>query len=262
MSAQPRTRGFGCCARIATLTTPTRKLIGRLAAHWADRLRRRSRQSLPLAGWSKQRGIGARRRRVSDMRHVAGMGCGQPPQPVASSTMSRPDASEFLPLPFFPFEELPRNTPIDIEDAATAMFLSNGDLDRAAERLRVTPARLMRTIRKSPRLQRLQAQLRIRGALRWPAGRSAGRGPLVGHQRGQQRGEFRRASGHLSVDPWRRVCAARGSRLLGEPLQRRVGQLSAPIQVAGRGFGDGRDRSADGRLALLGRHVHPQLADR
>ena len=93
-------------------------------------------------------------------------------------------------------------------------------------------------------------------------GRSARRGPLVGHQRGQRRGEFRRAAGHLSLDPRRRERAARGARLLGEPLQRRVGQLSPPIQVAGRGFGDGRSRSAHGQLALLGRHVHAQPADR
>ena len=70
---------------------------------------------------------------------------------------ARPDASEFLPLPFFPQENRPG--PIDLEDAATALFLSNGDINRAAERLRVTPARLNKCIRKSPRLTRLQARL-------------------------------------------------------------------------------------------------------
>ena len=73
--------------------------------------------------------------------------------------MNYPDASEFLPLPFFPFEELPRNTPINIEDAATALFLEKGDLNRAAARLRVTTPRLDRTIRKSLRLIRLIERL-------------------------------------------------------------------------------------------------------
>ena len=73
--------------------------------------------------------------------------------------MSRPHASEFLPLPFFPFEELPHNTPIDLEDAATALVLSDGNVPAAAQRLRVTPARLQRAINKSPRLIRLMTRL-------------------------------------------------------------------------------------------------------
>jgi hypothetical protein len=46
-----------------------------------------------------------------------------------------------------------------VEEAATALFLKNGDVGAAAIRLCVTPARLNRTIRKSPRLQRLIAAL-------------------------------------------------------------------------------------------------------
>ena len=49
--------------------------------------------------------------------------------------------------------------PLDQEEVATALFLKNGDINRAAERLRVTPARLNKCIRKSPRLIRLQARL-------------------------------------------------------------------------------------------------------
>ena len=66
---------------------------------------------------------------------------------------SRLDSSEFLPLPFFPQENRPE--PIDPEDAATALFLENGNIPAAAERLRVTAARLQRAINKSPRLLRL-----------------------------------------------------------------------------------------------------------
>ena len=72
--------------------------------------------------------------------------------------MSKPDPSEFLPLPWFPFEELPHNTPINIEDVATALFLKIGPRVAAA-RLRVTPSRLNRTINKSKRLQRLMTRL-------------------------------------------------------------------------------------------------------
>ena len=69
------------------------------------------------------------------------------------------DPGSYRPLPFFAFDELPLKTPIDIEDAATALFLSDGDLNRAAERLRVKPNRLQRAIRKSERLTRLVARL-------------------------------------------------------------------------------------------------------
>jgi hypothetical protein len=72
---------------------------------------------------------------------------------------SKPDASEFLPLPFFPYEERPRSSPIDVEEAATALFLAHGNVGDAARRLRVTRARLQRAIRASPRLIRLQARL-------------------------------------------------------------------------------------------------------
>ena len=50
--------------------------------------------------------------------------------------------------------------PLDIEEAATALFLKHGDLDAAAARLKVTPARLNRVVRRSPRLMRLKAVLR------------------------------------------------------------------------------------------------------
>ena len=69
------------------------------------------------------------------------------------------DAGSYLPLPFYPWPERPARLPLDVEEAATSLFLAHGDINRAAERLRVTPARLNKCIRKSPRLIRLQARL-------------------------------------------------------------------------------------------------------
>ena len=73
--------------------------------------------------------------------------------------MRRPDASEFLPLPYFGWLERPHNLPLDVDDCATAIFLEEGNVKKAADRLRVTPARLSQTIRKSLRLQRLVAAM-------------------------------------------------------------------------------------------------------
>jgi hypothetical protein len=75
------------------------------------------------------------------------------------TAMRRPNAGEFLPLPYFPELERPKNLPLDVEESATALFLSEGDIRAAAERLQVTPGRLMRTVRKSLRLQRLRERL-------------------------------------------------------------------------------------------------------
>ena len=69
------------------------------------------------------------------------------------------DAGSYLPLPFFPYESRPKNLPIDVEEAATSLFLAHGDLNAAAERLKVPVARLNKCIRKSLRLQRLQTRL-------------------------------------------------------------------------------------------------------
>ena len=66
---------------------------------------------------------------------------------------------EFLPLPHFPYTERPSTTPLDIEEAATALYLNGGDTDAAAERLKVHPLRLQRVIDHSPRLQRLHREL-------------------------------------------------------------------------------------------------------
>ena len=63
------------------------------------------------------------------------------------------------PLPYFGWLERPLDLPLDVEECATAIYLKNGDLDAAAARLKVTPARLDRVVRRSPRLMRLKAVL-------------------------------------------------------------------------------------------------------
>ena len=67
---------------------------------------------------------------------------------------------EFVPLPFFPWIERPLTLPLDDDECATALFLAKGDVNAAADRLKVMPARLQRSIRKSRRLIRLCEDLR------------------------------------------------------------------------------------------------------
>jgi hypothetical protein len=71
----------------------------------------------------------------------------------------RPQADEFLPLPQFFWDSRPETLPISLEEAETAIFLANGDLNAAAARLKVTRVRLNKPIRKYAQLQRLIAAL-------------------------------------------------------------------------------------------------------
>jgi hypothetical protein len=70
------------------------------------------------------------------------------------------DASEFLPLPYFPWLSRPETVPLDVEEAATALFLDGGDVKAAASRLKVSTSTLNRLVRRCPRLQRLRDDLR------------------------------------------------------------------------------------------------------
>jgi hypothetical protein len=69
------------------------------------------------------------------------------------------DASEFEPLPFYPFDERSLSLPLDVEEAATAIYLARGDISAAASLLKVTSSRLNKLIRRSPRLMLLRADL-------------------------------------------------------------------------------------------------------
>jgi hypothetical protein len=73
--------------------------------------------------------------------------------------MRKPEPSEFTPLPWYSWDARPDTVPLDDDECATAIYLDNGDINKAAMRLRITRAKLNRAIRKSPQLQRLIAAL-------------------------------------------------------------------------------------------------------
>jgi hypothetical protein len=66
---------------------------------------------------------------------------------------------EFLPLPYYNWESRPSHLPLDVEEVATSLYLAQGIIGRAAERLRTEPLKVVRAIARSPRLQRLHAEL-------------------------------------------------------------------------------------------------------
>ena len=67
--------------------------------------------------------------------------------------------AEFQPLPHYPWSSRPSHLPLDIEECATALYLAEGVIGRAAERLKVEPLKLTRLIARSPRLTRLHGEL-------------------------------------------------------------------------------------------------------
>lgn len=75
---------------------------------------------------------------------------------LVDPTNSTDNSSEYLPLPYYPWDERPGTLPIDYDEAATAIHLGKGDLLSAAGLLKVPLHRLTRLIRQSPRLQRVQ----------------------------------------------------------------------------------------------------------
>jgi hypothetical protein len=75
--------------------------------------------------------------------------------------MRRPTADEFVTLPWYNWDARPETVPLSEEEAETALFLAQGNIKRAADLLKVTPARLNKSIRKSYGLQRLIAALAV-----------------------------------------------------------------------------------------------------
>jgi hypothetical protein len=67
----------------------------------------------------------------------------------------RPQPDEFLPLPYFLWDCRPETLPLDVDEIATALFLGQAHLGKAAERLKVSEKRLKRSIRANPKLLRL-----------------------------------------------------------------------------------------------------------
>ena len=66
---------------------------------------------------------------------------------------------EFLPLPHYSWAVRPVHLALDVEECATALYLSRGVVSAAAERLKVESLKLQRVINRSPRLIRLHAEL-------------------------------------------------------------------------------------------------------
>jgi len=77
---------------------------------------------------------------------------------LINSSKADPLAEEFLPLPFYPWEERPEHLALDFDEMATAIHLAAGDIPDAAKLLRVPHAKLSRQVRISPRLQRIQTE--------------------------------------------------------------------------------------------------------
>jgi hypothetical protein len=65
---------------------------------------------------------------------------------------------EFAPLPFYPWQERPSHLALDHDECATALHLASGDLPVAAQLLKVPLFRLTRSLRASPRLQRIREE--------------------------------------------------------------------------------------------------------
>jgi hypothetical protein len=73
--------------------------------------------------------------------------------------VSRPDPAEFVQLPYFPWDTRPSTVPLDPDECATAIYLSDGKLDRAAELLKIDQRQLKKMIRCTPRLRHLLVRL-------------------------------------------------------------------------------------------------------
>lgn len=65
------------------------------------------------------------------------------------------EPGEFVPLPFYPWDQRPAHLVLDADEVATAIHLSAGDLIAAAELLRVPLVRVARALKAHPRLQRV-----------------------------------------------------------------------------------------------------------
>jgi hypothetical protein len=74
--------------------------------------------------------------------------------------MAKPSPEEFLPLPLYVWLERPATLELDVDEVATALYLSDGNLAAAADLLKVVVGRLRKPIRKSRWLQSLIEQLR------------------------------------------------------------------------------------------------------
>lgn len=71
------------------------------------------------------------------------------------SAHSHEHDSEFIPLPFYPFDERPASMLLELEECETAIHLAEGHIPKAAALLKVPQFKLDRMLRRHPRLQRI-----------------------------------------------------------------------------------------------------------
>jgi hypothetical protein len=74
--------------------------------------------------------------------------------------MTYPTKEEFVQLPYYGYDSRPEHLPLDVDEVATALFIARGEIKTAADRLKVTVARLQRTIRREHKLQILLKRLK------------------------------------------------------------------------------------------------------
>jgi hypothetical protein len=74
---------------------------------------------------------------------------------IVGPTTETTHDEEFLPLPFYPWDERPPTLPLEFDECATAIHLTNASIPAAAALLKIPIVRLNREIRRSPRLQRV-----------------------------------------------------------------------------------------------------------
>lgn len=67
--------------------------------------------------------------------------------------------AEFAPLPYYPWDVRPPHLLLEVDEAATALYLSRGIISDAAQKLRVDALKLTRFIARHPRLTRLHGEL-------------------------------------------------------------------------------------------------------
>jgi hypothetical protein len=77
---------------------------------------------------------------------------------LVDSDHAQSNDDEFVPLPYYPWDERPATLPIDFDEAATAIHLAHGELLKAAALLKTPLHRLTRLVKQSPRLQRILAE--------------------------------------------------------------------------------------------------------
>jgi hypothetical protein len=77
--------------------------------------------------------------------------------------MTRPSPDEFVPLPYFGWDSRPETLLLDVDECATALYLANGNVKRAADLLKVTERQLQKLVRKHHKLQRVIERMKEPG---------------------------------------------------------------------------------------------------